>query len=59
MFNISIIGIFVFKEMISDDTIISSSSIGAFLMQLENVVVFLALLFSTLAKVFRMLDMYL
>ena len=47
MFSVSIIGMFVYKEVTSNDTIISSFSMGK-MMQLENVVEFLALLFSSL-----------
>ena len=59
MLNVSIIGIFVSKEVTSNDTIILSSSMGTFLMELENVVEFLQLLFSSLTYAFRMLAMYL
>ena len=55
MVRVSIMRMFVYKEVTSNDTIISSSSMGTFLMELENVVEFLALLFSSL----RMLAMYL
>ena len=55
MFSVSIMGMFVYKEVTSNDTIISSSSMGKFPMQLENVLEFLALLFSSL----RMLAVYL
>ena len=48
MFNISVIGIFVY-------IIISSSSMGTFLMYLENVAEFLALLFSSITYAFRRL----
>ena len=43
MFSVSIIGMFVYKEVTSNDTIISSASMETFLMYLENVVEFLAL----------------
>ena len=39
-------GMLLYKEMTANDTIILSSSIGTFLTWLENVVEFLALLFS-------------
>ena len=37
MFSVSIMGMFVYKEVASNDTIISSSSMGTFLKQLKNV----------------------
>ena len=49
----------MYKEMMSNDTIISSSSMGTFLILLENVVEFLALLFSSWTYALRMLAMYL
>ena len=59
MFSVSIIGMFVYKEVTSNDAITSSSSMGTFLMQLENIVEFLALLFSSLTLALRMLAIYL
>ena len=38
----------MYKEVMPNDTIISSSSMGTFLMQLENVAEFLALFFPSL-----------
>ena len=52
-------GMFMYKEVMSNDPIISSSSMGTFLMYLENMVEFLALLFSSLMQALRMLAMYL
>ena len=59
MFIVSIIGMFVYKEVTLNDTIISSSSMGALLMLLENVVGLLLLLFSSLTWALIMLTMYL
>ena len=47
MLSVSSIGRFVYKEVTPKDNIISSSSMVTFLMQLENLVNFLALLFSS------------
>ena len=55
MLNVSIIGMFVYKEVTSIDTITSSSSMGTFPVLLQNVVEFSALLFSC----FSMLATYL
>ena len=52
-------GMFVYKEVTSNDVIISSSSMGTFMMCLENVVASLILLFSSLTLALRMLAMYL
>ena len=49
MFSVSIMGMFVYKEVTSNDTIISSSSRGTLLM--ENVVEFFSLLFSSFKNV--------
>ena len=49
MFSVSIMGVFVYKEVTSNDTIISSSSMGAFMM--ESVVEFFLLLFSSFKNV--------
>ena len=59
MFSESIIGMFVYKEVTSNDAIISSSSMGTFMMCLENVVASLILLLSSLTQALRMLAMYL
>ena len=59
MFSESITGMFVYKEVTSNDAIISSSSMGTFMMCLENVVASLILLFSSLKQALRMLAMYL
>ena len=56
---VSIIGMFMYKELTSNDTITSSSLIGIFLIWLESMVEFFALLFSSLTSAFRMLAMYL
>ena len=48
MFSVSIMEMFEYKEATLNDTSISSSSMETFLMQLGNVVEFLALLFSSL-----------
>ena len=50
MFSGWIMEMFVSKEVTSNDTIISSFSMGTFPMQLENVVEFLVLLFSFLTE---------
>ena len=47
-FNMSVLVIIVDKEVTSNDTIASSSSMEPFLMQLENMVEFLAIIFSSL-----------
>ena len=47
MFSLSIIGMFLYKEVTSNDAIISSSSMRTFLKYLQNVVEFLVLLFSS------------
>ena len=66
MFSVSIIEMFVYKEVTSNDTIALSYLMGTFLMLLENVVEFLALLFSffhlsiiLLFSALRMLAVYL
>ena len=50
---------FLYNEVMSNDTIMSSSSMRKFLMWLENAVEFLALSFSSLTEALKMLAMYL
>ena len=58
MLRVSILGMFVQKDMMSNDTIISLSPMETFMMYLENVVEFLAMLFSSLTfSSLRMLAM--
>ena len=54
MFNVSVMGMFVYKKVTSYDTIISSSSMGNFL--LLDVAEFLTLSFSYLTQAFRMFE---
>ena len=51
MFSVLVTGMFVHKEVTPNDTIFPSPSMGTFLMQYENMVEFLALLFSYLTFV--------
>ena len=48
MFSVSIVGMFVYKKVTSNRYYYCASSMETFLMQLENLVEFLALLFSFL-----------